>query len=188
MTDLTENRLPPELYEELRQELQTNPIVAAVVRFAENSGMSERKALLAMVKSLITENERLLNSLTQLVMRSPLRPVPTSALKMDEQSKAYVRDRLTEIYCQDERDAANKRVNEIQIGSKSRETEMQAEIKLSKAQEDTLESIVQSGKTGIEGYNKRTVTSLENRGLVKVTEQKKGTFVAPTAKGKKALN
>lgn len=65
---------------------------------------------------------------------------------------------------------------------------MQAEIKLSKAQEETLGAIVKVGKTSIGDYNKRTVTALEGKGLVKVTELKKGVFVAPTAKGKKILN
>jgi hypothetical protein len=47
---------------------------------------------------------------------------------------------------------------------------------------------VRSGKTVADGYNIRTLKALEGKGLVKLVEQKKGVFVAPTAKGKKALN
>lgn len=55
-------------------------------------------------------------------------------------------------------------------------------------QQKVLKEIVGTGKVETKGYNGNTLIALERRGLVKLTENKKGKFVQSTAKGKKALN
>lgn len=61
--------------------------------------------------------------------------------------------------------------------------------KINENQAKTLKAIVSAGKQQVKGnYDTRTVGALENRGLVKKTETKKGIFVAATAKGRKAIN
>lgn len=61
---------------------------------------------------------------------------------------------------------------------------------INETQTDTLKWIVKAGKTDIVEANldKRTINALARRGFVKVTENKKGTFAVPTAKGKKFVN
>jgi DNA-binding MarR family transcriptional regulator len=61
-------------------------------------------------------------------------------------------------------------------------------ITLSANQAKVLKEVVAGGKIDLTSVDKRAVKALETRGLVKTTENKKGIFVAPTAKGKKALN
>lgn len=62
-------------------------------------------------------------------------------------------------------------------------------ITLNTNQTKVLKDIVASGKVDFTtGIDKRSVNALAKRGLVKITETKKNTFVAPTAKGKKYLN
>lgn len=61
-------------------------------------------------------------------------------------------------------------------------------ITLSANQAKVLKEVVAAGKIDLSSVDKRAVNALETRGLVKTSESKKGTFVAPTAKGKKALN
>lgn len=62
-------------------------------------------------------------------------------------------------------------------------------ITINDKQKDTLKDVVKAGRAIVEGnFDKRTINALEVRGLVKKSENKKGIFVAPTAKGKKFLN
>ena len=66
---------------------------------------------------------------------------------------------------------------------------MSTEIVINKTQEKALKSLVKTGgKVSVDGFDKRTINALSKRDLVKVTENKKGTFVAATAKAKKILN
>jgi len=65
---------------------------------------------------------------------------------------------------------------------------MTQQVTINEAQKAALKTIVDGGRQSADTFNKRTIFALENRGLVKTTENKKGIFVAPTAKGKKALN
>jgi len=62
------------------------------------------------------------------------------------------------------------------------------QIKINENQEAALSQIISEGKVIADDFDKRTIGALETRGLVKVTENKKGVFVAPTAKGKKFIN
>jgi hypothetical protein len=61
-------------------------------------------------------------------------------------------------------------------------------ITLSANQAKVLKEVVAAGKIDLSTIDKRAVNALETRGLVKTTETRKGMIVAPTAKGKKALN
>lgn len=64
-------------------------------------------------------------------------------------------------------------------------------INLNTNQTKALKQIIASGKVTVgSGYDVdgRTARALAVRGLVKVTENKKGVFATPTAKGKKTLN
>jgi DNA-binding MarR family transcriptional regulator len=63
---------------------------------------------------------------------------------------------------------------------------MTEEIVLSEAQLSCLKAVSDGGKVETKTVDKRSVNALEKKGLVKVTENKKGAFVALTAKGKKA--
>jgi predicted transcriptional regulator len=58
-------------------------------------------------------------------------------------------------------------------------------VKLTGNQLDTLEIIKNTGKVDCKDLDVRSVRALANRGLVKMTENKKGSFVTVTAKGKK---
>lgn len=58
-------------------------------------------------------------------------------------------------------------------------------VKLSNRQSETLDNVVNTGKIDYKELDGRSVRALEARGLVKVAESKKGTFVTATAKGKK---
>jgi len=58
-------------------------------------------------------------------------------------------------------------------------------------QELALRDIVKrNGNVDVTGanYDLRTINALVRRDFVKITENKKGTFVKATAKGKKAIN
>jgi len=64
-------------------------------------------------------------------------------------------------------------------------------INLNTNQTKALKQIIASGKATVgSGFevDARSARALEARGLVKVTENKKGIFAIPTAKGKKAIN
>ncbi len=62
-------------------------------------------------------------------------------------------------------------------------------IKINDNQKSTLKAIVAGGKQPMKGkYDTRTVSALENRGLVKRTDNKSGAFVAATAKGRKLVS
>jgi hypothetical protein len=63
-----------------------------------------------------------------------------------------------------------------------------ADINLTESQEDVLRHIVNEGKASADDVDKRSLNALDRRGLVKITTNKKGTFAAATAKGKKLLN
>jgi hypothetical protein len=65
---------------------------------------------------------------------------------------------------------------------------MRTQQKITPTQAKQLKAVIVAGKSILEDLDGRSVNALERRGLVKVTENKKGTFVAPTAKGKKILN
>jgi RNA-binding protein YhbY len=66
---------------------------------------------------------------------------------------------------------------------------MAESITINTNQLSTLKAIVAAGKATLDhNFDKRTVNALETRGLVKVTTNRKGTFAAPTAKGKKFAN
>jgi DNA-binding MarR family transcriptional regulator len=58
-------------------------------------------------------------------------------------------------------------------------------ITLTSSQKETLKQIISRGKTIKSTVDSRSVNALENRGLVKVSETRKGVFVTVTAKGKK---
>jgi predicted transcriptional regulator len=58
-------------------------------------------------------------------------------------------------------------------------------VKLTENQIENLNQIVNAGKVDYKDVDGRAVRALSARGLVKVTENSKGTFVTPTAKGKK---
>jgi hypothetical protein len=49
----------------------------------------------------------------------------------------------------------------------------------------TLTDIVKMGKAEMSNFDKRCINALEKRGMVKTSENKKGIFVVPTARGKK---
>lgn len=55
-------------------------------------------------------------------------------------------------------------------------------------QKEVLAGIIKCGKAETKAFHTGTLKALDNRGLVKLTENKKGRFVQATAKGKKALN
>jgi hypothetical protein len=59
------------------------------------------------------------------------------------------------------------------------------DIKLSEKQTKNLKTVIGSGKVSIKDLDGRSVNALEARGLVKVSYNTKGTWVSPTAKGKK---
>ena len=59
-------------------------------------------------------------------------------------------------------------------------------LELTIRQGETLDNVVNTGKIDYKELDGRSVRALANRGLVKVTETRKGTFVTPTAKGRKA--
>jgi hypothetical protein len=58
-------------------------------------------------------------------------------------------------------------------------------MKLNDNQARTLDNIVNTGKIDYKELDGRAVRALSLRELVKVTENRKGTFVVPTAKGRK---
>jgi predicted transcriptional regulator len=58
-------------------------------------------------------------------------------------------------------------------------------VKLTENQIENLNQIVNAGKVDYKDVDGRAVRALSARGLVKVTENSKGTFVTATAKGKK---
>lgn len=58
-------------------------------------------------------------------------------------------------------------------------------VKLTQKQNKNLAQVVSTGKTNYKDLDGRSVRALAIRGLVKVTENKKGVFVTATAKGKK---
>ena len=63
------------------------------------------------------------------------------------------------------------------------------QIQINDVQKNILKDIVKSGaKVEAKGFNGNTLNALAKRGLVKITENKKGKFVAITAKAKKVLN
>jgi len=63
------------------------------------------------------------------------------------------------------------------------------QINISEKSLDTLKSIVKAGgKISTDDFDKRSIRALATRELVKISENKKGIFVAPTAKGKKFIN
>ena len=62
------------------------------------------------------------------------------------------------------------------------------QISISEKSLDTLKNIVKAGKVSTADYDKRSIRALATRELVKLIENKKGIFVAPTAKGKKFVN
>jgi len=62
------------------------------------------------------------------------------------------------------------------------------QVVINKNQTDALKDIVKAGKVNFSDIDKRTAKALQTRGLVKINEGKKATFVVPTAKGKKFLN
>jgi predicted transcriptional regulator len=63
---------------------------------------------------------------------------------------------------------------------------MTEEIVLSDAQVTCLQTLQANGKVDAKTVDKRSVKALEKKGLAKISETKKGEFVALTAKGKKA--
>lgn len=111
MTNPIENHL---LYRELEQEIQSSPIVHAVVRLARNTGMSERDALLMMVKELAKEYDHLLDVLTSVTMyggvieRRLNEPVPPP-LEVTKAAKDYVRREVLKNRCAVTDDTANKK-------------------------------------------------------------------------------
>lgn len=58
---------------------------------------------------------------------------------------------------------------------------------LSNAQKGLLKELATVPKLAAKGVNRRTYQALQDRGLAKVREQKAGTFLSITAKGKKEL-
>lgn len=63
------------------------------------------------------------------------------------------------------------------------------QIEVNKSQKSILKDIVKiGGKADAAGFNGNTLNALSKRGLVKITENKKGKFVAVTAKAKKVLD
>ena len=58
-------------------------------------------------------------------------------------------------------------------------------VKLTDRQKQTLGIVVNEGTIDYREIDGRSVRALANRGLVKLTENKRGTIVTPTAKGKK---
>lgn len=63
------------------------------------------------------------------------------------------------------------------------------QIQINDVQTKILKDLVKAGgKVETKGYNGNTIKALDKRGLVKISENKKGTFVAATAKAKKVLN
>ena len=66
----------------------------------------------------------------------------------------------------------------------------QVAVKINDNQRLALKTIIANGKMPLDPavVDRRSTKALETRGLVKITETKKGVFVAPTAAGKKLLN
>ena len=64
------------------------------------------------------------------------------------------------------------------------------EIVINERQAENLTAVIQAGKIDYNDPNldRRSIKALEKRGLVKLNEIKKGTFVVPTAIGKKFKN
>ena len=63
------------------------------------------------------------------------------------------------------------------------------QINISEKSLSTLKDIVKAGgKVDASVFDKRSLRALGARELVKVTETKKGIYVAPTAKGKQFIN
>jgi hypothetical protein len=62
------------------------------------------------------------------------------------------------------------------------------EATLNKDQTSTLRDIVKIGKADFTKFDGRTIRALSVREFVKVTENRNGKFVVPTAKGRKILN
>ena len=58
-------------------------------------------------------------------------------------------------------------------------------LKLTDNQSKTLTNIVATGKVDYRELDGRAIRALSSRGLVKVTENRNGKFVVPTAKGRK---
>lgn len=65
---------------------------------------------------------------------------------------------------------------------------MNTQVKLNDNQKSALEAIVAAGTKDASDLDGRAVRALATRELVKIKETKKGKFVSPTAKGKKALS
>jgi len=62
-------------------------------------------------------------------------------------------------------------------------------IVVNQKQKEVLNKVMKlGGKVSLAEVDKRTAGALETRGLVKLSENKKGQFVSLTAKGKKLLN
>lgn len=59
---------------------------------------------------------------------------------------------------------------------------------MSENQVKTIREIIKVGKTDASNFDGKTLNALARRGLIKVTESRKGRFVSITAKGKKSLN
>jgi len=59
------------------------------------------------------------------------------------------------------------------------------QVQINEKQVQTLTKVIAAGKIDVAELDSRSVKALASRGLVKLSENKKGTFVTPTAKGKK---
>jgi len=62
------------------------------------------------------------------------------------------------------------------------------DISINEKQTSVLKTIVAVGPTPTENYDKRVLGALGRKEFVKVSENKKGSFVRATAKGKKFIN
>lgn len=67
------------------------------------------------------------------------------------------------------------------------QAQAQQKIVLNETQAALLKSVVKASKLDTKPLDKRTIKALEKRNLVKVTSNKTGSFIIPTAFGKKAL-
>lgn len=67
---------------------------------------------------------------------------------------------------------------------------MATEVVINTKQKSTLKQLLAVGKVSlsIPKIDKRTLNALSARGLVKVVETKKGSYAAPTARGKRFFN
>lgn len=65
---------------------------------------------------------------------------------------------------------------------------METARRLTATQENLLRELADETKIPAKGINKRTYRALEDRGFVRVKEQKAGTFLSITPQGKKHLN